>query len=429
MKSKVSTFQYVLVAIFIILGVGGLIFFSVYKGSNKDALPQLTIWGTLPSEDFRMYTNEIDRTYGTRLDVVYVQKNASNIYGEFIEAIASGVTPDLLLVPADSINLFEGKIVHIPFETLSARTFSDTYLNAFEVLIAPDGIIGLPVTIDPLVMYWNKSLLTQGGIAQVPRTWEQVIASIPKLTRKTARGDVFQSTIALGDFQNVIHASNIFAALLLQAGDPITSRTLEGLRVVLGEASSGQSPAAAALSFYIQFSNPQSPAYTWNRSLLPSLTSFIGGTLSMYIGHASELSDIRAKNPQLDFDVSLLPQRNAGIPVTGARSLVFLIPSAGLHQLDSYTLASQLGSREAIVLYNTPRMLPSVFKADIVEVPNNKFLTVFNQSALYSKMWTPLNPNNTNIAFKTMIEQVISGNLSPDEALRYAQATLSGTVQ
>src|SRR5262249_8437738 len=160
------------------------------------------------------------------------------------------------------------------------RSFQDTFIQSGEAFLSDAGALGLPFTVDPLVMYWNRQLFANAGIATPPRYWDEVAADAPKLTRSGQDGTLSVSTAALGAWENVEHAKEILLTLIFQLGNRvIVPDAKSGYVSVLATSQSAVPPAASALSYYADFANPAKPSYSWNASLPDSKDAFISNSL------------------------------------------------------------------------------------------------------------------------------------------------------
>ena len=57
------------------------------------------------------------------------------------------------MLPQDLIVKHEDKVFLIPPASLSERMFMDTFIEGSELYVTKNGAIGLPFTIDPMVLY------------------------------------------------------------------------------------------------------------------------------------------------------------------------------------------------------------------------------------------------------------------------------------
>src|SRR5690606_35375097 len=101
---------------------------------------------------------------------------------------------------------------------------------------------------DPLILYYNRAILSSHRVVNAPSTWEAVSGLALTITQRDDRGTVGRSLIALGEYQNVRNARAILSLLLMQAGNSITVRSDLGIQSRLGlddEATYGSTAAAS----------------------------------------------------------------------------------------------------------------------------------------------------------------------------------------
>jgi ABC-type glycerol-3-phosphate transport system substrate-binding protein len=419
-----SKFQFIVLGIFALFLAGGVIAFATFKGKNSDdQLPPITVWGTFPAETFNNYVNRINNDLPNRIFVNYVQKKPEEFSRDFISALARGMGPDAILISADTILSHEDKLTLIPYTALPQRTFTNTYIQEANIYLSPKGVLGIPFTVDPLVMYWNRDMFNAAGVATYPKFWNEFAGLNKKLTFKDERGNIRRSAVALGEFSNITHAREILGTLMMQSGNGITVRTAEGVAESLLK-STDYSPDAA-VDFFIQAANPTNSSYSWNKSLPESKTAFLGGTLATYFGFASELKELREKNPNMNFDVALLPQRQVtasqkAFPVTYGRMYGFSIVHSSPNQNAAYQIISLLTSPQFLSGLATESYLPSVHVDVIAQGSEDPYISIFNEAVLIARTWVDSDPGDSNAVFRSMIESISSGQKEISESLRDA---------
>ncbi len=301
---KISKFQLITLALFVLFLIGGVTAFALYKGSSVDeTIPAVTVWGTFPKETFDLYVSKINTTLAQPLSVTYVQKTVSNFSQDFVAALARGTGPDGILIPVDMLLPHYDKLALIPYTALPQRTFMDSYIDEAQIYLNANGILALPFTVDPLMMYWNRDTFNSAGIATYPRYWDEFTALNQRLTTKDQNGNIRKSAIALGDFTNLTNAREILGTLMMQVGNPITVVNSDGIAESALKVNASADPTPA-LQFFTKFIDPTNADYSWNRGLPTSKAAFLSSALATYFGFASELGDVRTKNPNLNFDVA-----------------------------------------------------------------------------------------------------------------------------
>ncbi len=316
----------------------------------------------------------------------------------------------------------EDKLALIPYSALSQRTFMDTYIQEGQIYLNPSGILAIPFTVDPLVMYWNRDTFNAAGVASYPRYWDEFTGLNRELTVKDANENIRKSAIALGDFSTVDNAREILASLIMQLGNPISALNQQGVLESTIKVSAAVDPSPA-FKFFAQFVDPTNQDYSWNRSMPDSKTAFLSGTLATYFGFASELNDIRAKNPNLNFDVAPLPQlRTGGVKASYGRmyglSIVRSTPNAnGVYQVMSILTAPANLSSLSQTMY-----LPPVRTDLIAAGSNDPYISIFDQAALISKTWLDADPAKSGQIFGNVVQSITSGQESVFQALNDAGA-------
>jgi ABC-type glycerol-3-phosphate transport system substrate-binding protein len=312
------------------------------------------------------------------------------------------------------------KLALIPYEALPQRNFRDIYIQEGEMYLTENGILGLPFTVDPLIMYWNRDIFSAAGLATYPRYWDEFSSLNRRLTAKDQNGNIRRSAVAMGEFTNVENAREIFGTLLLQLGNPVVIRTADG---GFESAISVRAPVdpAPAIEFFTSFVDPSNPDYSWNRGLPSSKSAFLSGMLATYFGFSSELSDIRAKNPNLNFDAAPLPQlRAGGQKATYGRMYGFSIIRSSSNPNAVYQIVSLLSSPSYLSELSNSLYMPSVRRDLIAAGSGDPYISVFNEAALVSKSWFDAGPEASRQVFGTMIEAVTSGKKSVFEAVQDA---------
>lgn len=407
---KISIFQIALIAAFVIAAIGGLILFAGYKGSSDaDNLPTAEIWGVIPESQIVAVKEALrnDKTF----KINYTEKRPEFFYNNLIEALAAGNGPDLIIIPENLLLKLRSKIFTIPLESMSERVFRDTYLDAGELFLTADGVVALPFSVDPLIMYWNRDTFASAGLAKPPVIWDEFIPLAQTLTEKDLNGNVFRSAVALGEFDNIANAKEILSALFLQVGAP-------PLAASGGAASANNAGGISALNFYSQFSNPLGLTYSWNKSLPNSRNAFLAGDLAIYFGFASELNELRARNPNLYFDVAALPQpKGAKKSVTFGKLYGAAILKSSKDVANSARTAFLLTANQALKAFSQKSGLPPVRRDLLSKKPTDAYGALFYDAALKSRGWLDPDYRATATAFKEMIESVSSGKARPSEAV------------
>lgn len=424
-----TRFQVILIGVFALFLIVGVIVFSAYKGSSQNAVP-VVVWGTIPKNSFDDILKETTLYQSKEYTVQYVEKTEENFDADFIEALASGGGPDLFMLPSDKILKHQNKIFAIPYNVYTVRQFRDSFIEGAEIYLSPEGVLALPVFANPMVMYWNRSIFTDAKLTEPPKYWDEFYNLATTITKKDGALNISRSAVAFGEYANISHAKEIVLNLAMQAGTPVTTWNGSKVAVVFtGSFNKPTVPAEAAVNFYTEFGNPSKTSYSWNRSLPNSTNYFLSGDLALYFGFASEISTLQLKNPNLNFDVAMVPvSREGGTNVSIARFNAFAVTKSSKNPNGAFGVAAILSGTAGAKAISSTLKLPSVRRDLLSQRSINAYEVIFNDSAIRAKGWLDPNPTQTNSIFKNMIESITSGRARTGEAIFRAQNELSALL-
>ncbi len=419
-----STFQLIVVSTFVAFTVIGVGAFALFGGAfGGGGVGSVTIWGTQPQATMEFVLETLHGSDNSFESVRYIEQDPATYDSMVLNAMASGAAPDLFMVTQEDLGGFGDKVVTIPYGTVSQSQFVSSYVDEGQLFLTPQGALALPFSIDPMVMYWNRDFFASSGVAQAPLYWNDFLALAPKMYSANSSQTITRTVVALGSWDNIVHAKEILSTLFMQAGEFVTSRNAEGALVpLLGQSGVGSAnPAEGALRFYTEFSNPGRSNYSWNRSLPRSDEAFVSGQLGVYFGFASEYGSLGARNPNLRFGVSVMPQlQDSGVRLTYGALTGLAIPRSARNIEGAGIIAQKLTSVQAAEILAQHTGLPSARRDVSLDTVQSAVADVFVQSALMSRGWVDPAHAETDRVFKAMIESVVSGRSDPSTAVAEA---------
>src|SRR3989338_7385655 len=185
-----SFFQTTLLLFFGFFIIFGVLVFSgilpIFDNAPDGVGGEVTLWGTLPARLLEAPLAALNAQNEDLFSVRYVEKKAATFDTELVEALASGTGPDMILLPHELIVLHENKVFPIPYASFSARAFRDSFIEEGELYLRDDGIVALPFSIDPFVMYWNRDIFPDAGRTAPPAEWSEFLTLAPTITKKDA---------------------------------------------------------------------------------------------------------------------------------------------------------------------------------------------------------------------------------------------------
>jgi ABC-type glycerol-3-phosphate transport system substrate-binding protein len=428
---NLSPFQIVLLVVSGIIIVVGVLIFAFSKSQTGEQAGTVVVWGTIPAEDFTVLTDYLQNEEKIEQIVDYKYIEPARFDVEFTNALAEGVGPDLIMVTDDRLVRHEKKLFQISYEFYPERLYKDTFIEAGEIFTDERGVFAFPFLVDPMVMYWNRAYFTEKGLSQPPKFWDELLTMTPKLVETEPDLSIKRSAVAMGEYSNINNAKALVTTLFMQAGNNVITRNKTNepgmplFNVILDQKLDyAVSPSQAAMNFYTQFANPSRTVYSWNRSMPTSLDAFIAGDVAMYFGYASEFQSVRQKNPNLNFDVAVIPQSRTGIRATYGKVLALGIPKSTPNVERAFALIRTMTSANVNAYYSDSVFLPPVRRDLLSENPTNAFMQTFNESALIAKNVYDFNPEETNQIFQRMVESIVSGRMTTSEAILRANGEI-----
>lgn len=421
-----GNFQLIIVIVFIAAAIFGVLVFSgaIPIGKTAGSLGDVILWGTAPIQIMSPLLKDFNDANPT-LVVKYVQKSSETFDQDLLEALASGTGPDVFFLTDNMAFSYANKIVTIPYASYPIATFKNVFAGAGEIFLNEKGISAFPISIDPLVMYYNRSILDASGVVYPPAFWTDLTNIAPILTKKDDTNKIIKSAVALGHFSNVVHAKDIIAALFMQAGNPIII-IKDGLPASAIDSKIGKYNLASVLKFYTDFTDPNNSAYSWNKSFPNSDEAFSKEDLALYFGYASELQSLVNKNPNQNFFVAEMPQiKNSNFKSTGARVSGLAISSFSKNSNTAFIAASLMATGDfASKFALATNVVPA--RRDLLAIkPTDAYSPFFYNSALYARSWLDPSPKDTDAIFSSMINAVLSGNLTIGEAIKDADSKMN----
>ena len=407
----------------------------VGKSSEQKITGSVSVWGTLPYSAVSAALESLRKTYKD-VTVTYSEKEPAEMQSEFVDAVAAGEGPDLVFITPADVLQYKNKLMTVPYASLPEATFRGTFIDQGSLFLDTAGVIAFPLFVDPMVMYYNRDMITSAFVIDPPKTWDDLIELNKKVTVRDDAGRLLVQTTALGTFDNITHAKELITLLMLQAGNKLVafdSVQKKYISVFADTPPGGVSPVVNALAFYTRFANSaDTNYYSWNTTLIKDREQFIAGNLATYFGYASEMVDLRKRNPNLNFDIAMMPQRaQSPIKMTYGNLYGVAVVKASKNTTLALMMAQQFAGKEAIAAYlaNDPTFVPA--RKDMlatVSTDNARQALLYN-SAIIARSWIDPDKNQTSALFQKTINQINAGSATPESILSPMNSLLTSLLQ
>ncbi len=297
-KIKKILFLFIGLIVLVVLAVGGIMLIGRIQGSKEPKEVTLKYWGLWDDNTIMQpVISDFERTH-PNIKIQYEKQDIKGL-GQYIERLTTRINnntgPDIIRFHSSWGLQLKDFLLPFPQEVVTDTKLDTDYYKTVERDLKIDGAYyGIPLGVDTLSMYVNTDLLTQKGLP-IPTDWNDIyLKYAPELVVKDQTGKIITPSISLGTFDNISHASDIIAFLLLQ-----NRAVLEDLG---GETKDN---ANDALQFYTSFAEGEKAV--WDETLDNSTLAFAKGNLALYFGYSWDIFTIKALNPNLQFQVVPVP--------------------------------------------------------------------------------------------------------------------------
>lgn len=426
MKSSNTTlYLYVGVGVVILIAFSVFLSFLGILPGRKPAQPPsatLKFWGFKDSEDvWRDIIRKFKDEY-PYISVQYQTMDEGTYEDTLVNKLAEGSGPDIFLLKGDWLEKHRDKIASLPQDKLNysinnlRNEFVDLGVNS---LTNQDGsIVGIPLFVDTLALFYDKDAFNAAGIAGPPNTWDQVLQLTPTFVKKTSSGDILKSGMALGTYKNVSYALEILSAMIFQNGDDIISRKNNEIAIT--------SNAEGALSLYTSFADSSKTNFSWTGRIENSINALANGNTAMTIGYFEDIQSVLAQNPHLNLGVALFPQsKDARFPVTYGNYAFATVSKQSLHTDYAWQFILYITSKDISQLY-LDKTNRSPARRDIIQKGTvAPYSDVFYRQALFAKNWPiPKDHEGVRKIFQDAIESIIAKSASIPQAAVFMREKL-----
>lgn len=435
-NTKIKTTILVILALFIVVSGFRCKFLS---GADKELLKpvNLTWWGV--EDDRQDYSGIISayRSIHPNISINYRKLRLEEFEAELLNALAEDRGPDIFSIKNTWITKYIPKIKPLPETTTLAYEITQKSLGVkqetiievrdnksitpgqieksfievvYRDVIRGNKIYGLPLSVDTLVLFYNKDLFNTAGIPLPPIFWPDVQQNISSLTFQNNDGKLIQSGIALGTANNVEYSEDILSLLMMQNG----AQMISGRKVTFGAIPPGgnriYNPGPEALVFYTDFANPGKEVYTWDKNYPNSIDAFAEGSVAMLFGYYSDIAKLEAKRQgKLNFGITGAPQiQNRPSKINFAKYWVNTVSKKSKNVNEAWDFVQFMAQEKQVKLYLNKTGKPTALRSLIAKQIDDAELEVFAEQLLTAQSWYHGNKASVvESAFTEMIEQFI----------------------
>jgi len=348
------------------------------------------------------------KTYRPYVTINVRQFRAEEIYDRLVEALAEDRGPDIISVPVRQLPFYQSKLATMPsvvkdgiVETKKTITGGTETIISLRNVTMPSSlniereffqtvkkdavvgnkIYGLPLSLDSMVIYYNKDILDRSGVPEPPKNWEEFQNAVKKTTKfNKETGNLVQSGTALGTAKNINNFDDIFYVLLKQSGVTLGSGGF------VWSGGRDNNSLYNVLDFYTDFANPERDTYAWNDQQEIALDRFVKGGLAFFFGYNYHYNLIKTQGANINFDIIPLIQLNPESPVNVTNYSLQCVVAKSRNQELAWNFVNYLANLN-VKDYLDKTGRPTAKRAFLVEQKTKPELAPFVNDLLIVENW------------------------------------------
>ncbi len=431
------------------------------KGPDASSLGQTTLdyWGVWDDSDAFTEVIKDYKASHPNVTVNYRKFRYAEYESELLNALAEDRGPDLFAIPESWLRAYQNKLLPMPSsiklayvveknelfglskqsvieyrtaKTPTLREIKETYVDAvYNDAVIDSQLYGLPLSLPSLVMFYNKDIINQSGISQIPADWKSFQEAVTKATRYGLDNKIVQAGTALGTGYNVERSFDIISILMMQSGAAMSDS--RGYPTFFSNVSSGGktiNPGLAALQFYGDFAMPTKNVYCWNNTMSNSLEAFMAGKVAFFFGYNYHLPQMRAQS-RVNLGIAPIPQISGSSIKNYANYWLTGVSKKSTSTAEAWDFLLFMNKPEELKKYLAATNQPTAQRALIASQSDNEDLHAASTQTLTAQTWyRGKDSAAAEQAFKEMAERFLlaTDNQAVNNVISVATQKLVQTI-
>ena len=417
---------------------------------------ELSWWGTFDNpEDLSDVIGDYS-TIHPHIKVTYRKLREDEFETELLDALAEDRGPDIISIQNNDLDRWLPKLVPLPPSTELAYQFDKNSLGlkketiieikkntsltppqlreqfldvVYGDVVRAGEIYALPLTVDTLVMFYNRDLFNTAGLPLPPASWSDLQGHVTRLTFQNREGELIQSGAALGTIANIEGGVDVLSLLMLQNGAQMAQNGQVLFHTLPPGGDRIYNPGPEAIRFYTDFANPTKEVYTWNDRFPDSIDAFIEGKVAIIFGYNQHRQFIEARRQgKLNYEVVGVPQIEGRPAVNIARYPIHAVSRKTADVNEAGDFRQFIARRDEVKKYLDRTKRLTALRSLVSDQTSNDELRVFAEQLLTSVSWYHgRDAAAMERAFDEMTTAVLKDNIPPADAAELAAQKIQQT--
>lgn len=392
---------------------------AISCGGNKTPAKSdkvvLTVWKPFADEGTMKVLFDAYHKEHPNVSFEYSKRNIETYEEDLLNALAAGQGPDIFSINNTWLPKYLDKVTPVDEKKFSYKDYREAFVDVVIKDFTKDQkIYGTALSVDSLALYYNKDILGTVGITAPPKSWAELERNVRDITAYDKTGYFARSGVAIGTSANVNRAQDIVALMMMQAG--ATPWSADGLTPQFGS-----NEAIKGFEFYLSFANPASENYNWNERSDYSIDAFANGRTAFLYSYNYAREQILAKSPNLNFDISAVPQENLNNTSVNFANYFGEVVNKQSKNVDvAWDFLKFATSKDALDKYYAKNKQPSSRKDLIALQIQDLEIGVFAHANLTAKSFYKPDEAKMNAILNRMIDNVVKNGMNPKQAVGQA---------
>ena len=377
-----------------------------------------------------------------------------------VNEIAEGEGPDVFMIHNSWITKHWKKLYPEPLDlpvVINADMFRQTFFQAAaDDLIIDEKVYGMPLAIDNLAVYYNKSYFKDllATATEPAGLWEGIKEQVFELTKRNNSPERFAlAGIGIGRADNVARAIDVLYTLMLQYGvkfyDPKEESAMFANK---GEVNSLgiDNPGEQAMTLYTSFGLSTYKNYSWNDTITgyapqdKEVGTFVRGKVAMITGYPYLYDTLvqgiqnaqRTGSPHIDItDIGVAPMPQLVSPTEATRRdtlasyFPLVVARTSQAPYEAWALVQYLTNADSQQTYHKITKHPTSRKDLVKDQQTEPIFGVFAYQAPFAKSFRIYDEESYNKILTDAIQKVVTNIASPQEALNEAQTKITCVIK
>ncbi|MFA5967322.1 MAG: extracellular solute-binding protein [Patescibacteria group bacterium] len=352
---------------------------------------------------------------------------------DIIKQIADGAGPDIFMIHNDWLPYQVNQISPMPSGLMTLEDYQARFPQVVvDDFVTNNQIYAVPYYIDNLMLYYNIDMFTAAKVKKAPRTWQELVEIVPKLTKKDANGNIIQSALPFGVADGIPRFAEILANLIMQYGGEMTSsdRTKATFDLPVPNSNPPVYPGSEALKFYTSFADPQSPLYTYTdaknpdgtRKLPEDVQAFMEHKAAMFIGYSYQVEYIKKfMTTRLNFETAPLPQLRLENPIVVANYWGETVSKTSKHPNEAWDFIKYVVTKSSNLnkLFSATHHVPAT-KESVDTYKGRQYYGPVAEQLQLCASWYRQNSSDIEKIFTEMVNNVLHNRMAAEVAVSAA---------